>query len=99
MILFASVVFPIALAYPKARPLLVVVLFAMVARVAVNAHFVGDAKYPENLEENGDDDRTAADAEKTGKNSGGHPGSQYRYRQSRKLAGSHTQFPAARPKR
>jgi membrane-associated phospholipid phosphatase len=42
VILFASVVLPLALAYPKARPLLVVVVFAMVARVAVNAHFVGD---------------------------------------------------------
>lgn len=42
VILFASVIFPIVLAYPKARPLLVVVLFAMCARVAVNAHFLGD---------------------------------------------------------
>jgi membrane-associated phospholipid phosphatase len=42
VILFASIILPLALAYPKARPLLVVVLFAMVARVAVNAHFVGD---------------------------------------------------------
>lgn len=42
VILFASVVLPIVLAYPRARPLLVVVLFAMVARVAVNAHFLGD---------------------------------------------------------
>jgi membrane-associated phospholipid phosphatase len=42
VILFASIIFPLALAYPKARPLLVFVLFAMVARVAVNAHFLGD---------------------------------------------------------
>lgn len=42
VILFASIILPLALAYPKARPLLVVVLFAMVARVAVNAHFLGD---------------------------------------------------------
>ncbi|HUS32284.1 MAG TPA: phosphatase PAP2 family protein [Kofleriaceae bacterium] len=42
VILFASMIFPLALAYPKARPLLGVVLFAMVARVAVNAHFLGD---------------------------------------------------------
>jgi membrane-associated phospholipid phosphatase len=42
VLLFASMILPLALAYPKARPLLVVVLFAMVARVAVNAHFLGD---------------------------------------------------------
>jgi undecaprenyl-diphosphatase len=42
VILFASVVLPIVVAYPRARPLLFVVAFAMVARVAVNAHFLSD---------------------------------------------------------
>lgn len=42
VILFAGIVLPIVLAYPKARPLLAIVAFAMVARVAVNAHFLSD---------------------------------------------------------
>ena len=40
--LFASIVIPLAVVYPRTRPLLVVVAFAMCARVAVNAHFVSD---------------------------------------------------------
>lgn len=41
-ILFASIVIPLAVAYPRARPLLAVVAFAMAARVAVGAHFLSD---------------------------------------------------------
>ncbi len=41
-ILFASILVPIAVIYPRTRPLLVVVLFAMTARVMVNAHFLSD---------------------------------------------------------
>lgn len=40
--LFASVVFPLAVLYPRSRPLLAVVAFAMIARLAVDAHFVSD---------------------------------------------------------
>jgi membrane-associated phospholipid phosphatase len=40
--LFASICIPLAVMYPRARPLLVIVLFAMCARVAVNAHFLSD---------------------------------------------------------
>lgn len=40
--LFASIVIPLAIMYPRTRPLLVVALFAMCARVAVNAHFLSD---------------------------------------------------------
>lgn len=40
--LFGSIAIPIAVMYPRARPLLVVVAFAMCARVAVNAHFLSD---------------------------------------------------------
>ncbi len=41
-ILFASVVVPLAVLYPRARPLLAIALFAMTARVAVHAHFLSD---------------------------------------------------------
>lgn len=41
-ILFASIVLPIVVAYPRARPLLLIVAFAMTARVMVNAHFASD---------------------------------------------------------
>jgi len=41
-ILFASLVLPIVACYPRWRPLLAVVVFAMAARVAVNAHFLSD---------------------------------------------------------
>ena len=40
--LFGSIAIPIAVMYPRARPLLAVVAFAMCARVAVNAHFLSD---------------------------------------------------------
>jgi membrane-associated phospholipid phosphatase len=40
--LFASIVFPLAVIYPRARPLLAVVAFAFCARLAVNAHFLSD---------------------------------------------------------
>jgi membrane-associated phospholipid phosphatase len=40
--LFASILFPLALAYPRTRPLLAIVAFAGVARIAVGAHFVSD---------------------------------------------------------
>src|SRR5262245_18873480 len=42
VLLFGSVLIPIALLYPRARPLLALVAFVMTARVAVNAHFVSD---------------------------------------------------------
>ena len=41
-ILFASIAIPLAVTYPRTRPLLVVVAFAGCARVAVNAHFLSD---------------------------------------------------------
>lgn len=41
-ILFASILVPLAVVYPRTRPLLVIVAFAMTARVAVNAHFISD---------------------------------------------------------
>lgn len=40
--LFASIVIPLAVVYPRTRPLLAIAAFAMIARVAVNAHFVSD---------------------------------------------------------
>jgi membrane-associated phospholipid phosphatase len=42
VLLFASIVLPLAYLYPRARPLLAIVAFVMIARVAVNAHFVSD---------------------------------------------------------
>jgi undecaprenyl-diphosphatase len=42
VLLFASVVVPIAVVYPRARPVLAIVAFVMIARVTVNAHFVSD---------------------------------------------------------
>lgn len=41
-VLFASIVVPLAVVYPRTRPLLVIALFAMAARVAVSAHFLSD---------------------------------------------------------
>lgn len=41
-ILFASILIPVSVVYPRTRPLLVIVLFAMTARVMVNAHFLSD---------------------------------------------------------
>jgi membrane-associated phospholipid phosphatase len=40
--LFASIVVPLAVVYPRARPLLAIAVFAMTARVAVHAHFLSD---------------------------------------------------------
>ena len=42
VLLFASIVLPIVVLYPRTRPLLALVAFVMLARVAVNAHFVSD---------------------------------------------------------
>lgn len=42
VILFASILVPLAVVYPRTRPLLVIVLFAMTARVMVHAHFLSD---------------------------------------------------------
>ena len=43
VVLFASLVLPIVVAFPRARPLIAIVAFAMVARIVVDAHFVSDA--------------------------------------------------------
>jgi len=40
--LFASILVPLALCVPRARPLLAIVAFVMIARVALDAHFVSD---------------------------------------------------------
>ncbi len=42
VLLFASIVLPIVVIYPRTRPLLAIVVFVMIARVMVNAHFVSD---------------------------------------------------------
>ncbi len=42
VVLFASVVIPAAVIWPRTRPLLAIVGFVMIARLAVNAHFVSD---------------------------------------------------------
>jgi membrane-associated phospholipid phosphatase len=42
VLLFASIVLPLVVIYPRTRPLLAVVAFAMLARLAVNAHFLSD---------------------------------------------------------
>lgn len=42
VLLFASIVVPIVVVYPRARPLLAIVAFVMLARVLVDAHFVSD---------------------------------------------------------
>jgi membrane-associated phospholipid phosphatase len=42
VVLFASIVIPLAIVAPRTRPLLAIVAFMMAARVAVNAHFVSD---------------------------------------------------------
>lgn len=43
VVLFASLALPIAVAWPRARPVLVAIPLAMLARVAVDAHFAADA--------------------------------------------------------
>jgi membrane-associated phospholipid phosphatase len=42
VVLFASLLIPLAVVAPRTRPLLALVGFAMLARLAVNAHFVSD---------------------------------------------------------
>jgi membrane-associated phospholipid phosphatase len=42
VLLFGSILVPLALIYPRTRPLLALLGFVMIARVAVNAHFVSD---------------------------------------------------------
>lgn len=42
VLLFASILVPLAVVYPRTRPLLAIVGFVMIARVAVNAHFASD---------------------------------------------------------
>jgi len=42
VVLFASLIIPLIVVFPRLRPLLVVVGFVALARVAVNAHFVSD---------------------------------------------------------
>lgn len=42
VVLFASIALPIAITYPRARWLIAVPVFAMIARVMANAHFVSD---------------------------------------------------------
>ena len=42
VVLFASIVLPLVVLYPRARWLVAVPVFAMVARVMVNAHFASD---------------------------------------------------------
>jgi membrane-associated phospholipid phosphatase len=41
-VLFGSIVVPIAVMYPRTRPLLAILVFAVTARVMVNAHFISD---------------------------------------------------------
>lgn len=41
-ILFGSILIPLAVMYPRTRPLLAIFVFAITARVMVNAHFVSD---------------------------------------------------------
>ena len=43
VVLFASIVVPLAIVYPRTRPLLGLVVFVSLARILVNAHFVSDA--------------------------------------------------------
>ena len=42
VVLFASVVIPLAMIAPRTRPLLAIVAFVMAARIAINAHYVSD---------------------------------------------------------
>ncbi len=42
VVLFASVLIPLAIVAPRTRPLLAIVGFVMVARIAVHAHFAAD---------------------------------------------------------
>lgn len=40
--LFASIVIPLAIMFPRARPLLVIVVYVCLARILANAHWVSD---------------------------------------------------------
>lgn len=42
VVLFAGILVPLVVLWPRARPALAVIAFVMLARVAVNAHFVSD---------------------------------------------------------
>lgn len=42
VVLFASVVFPLVVLFPRLRPLVVIPVFAMAARLFGNAHFISD---------------------------------------------------------
>jgi membrane-associated phospholipid phosphatase len=42
VVLFASILIPLAIVAPKTRPLLAIVAFVMLARILVNAHYVSD---------------------------------------------------------
>jgi membrane-associated phospholipid phosphatase len=42
VVLFASLVIPLAVLYPRLRPLLAIAVFAGLARIGVNAHFLSD---------------------------------------------------------
>ena len=42
VVLFASLVIPIAVLWRRARPLVAIAAFVMIARIAVNAHFISD---------------------------------------------------------
>lgn len=43
VVLFASILIPLAIVAPRTRPLLVIVAFVALARIVVNAHYVSDA--------------------------------------------------------
>ena len=43
VVLFASILIPLAIVYPRTRPLLAIVVFVSLARIIVNAHYVSDA--------------------------------------------------------
>jgi membrane-associated phospholipid phosphatase len=42
VVLFASILIPLAIVAPRTRPLLAIVAFVMLARILVNAHWVSD---------------------------------------------------------
>jgi membrane-associated phospholipid phosphatase len=42
VLLFGSIVVPLAIVYPRTRPLLALLGFVMIARLVVNAHFISD---------------------------------------------------------
>ncbi len=42
VVLFASILIPLAIVFPRTRPLLAIVGFVMLARILVNAHYISD---------------------------------------------------------